>query len=207
MSDVHTLAGKLYDLGGPIVLLLIVFSVIALTVIIAKVIQLFLVESPGNNAIESALRLWAQRDPDAAIDKLQHDRTEQAEAIRYAMKSVSSNYPESVAKEESQRLANRYWRKLKSKLSILETIGNVSPLLGLFGTVLGMIEAFRAMELAGSQVDPSVLSGGIWQALLTTGVGLAVAIPSVIAFQWLDRKATGRFANFEDQMTRVFTHR
>jgi biopolymer transport protein ExbB len=54
-------------------------------------------------------------------------------------------------------------------------------LLGLFGTVLGMVEAFRQLELAGSQVDPAVLSGGIWQALLTTAVGLAVAIPAVLA--------------------------
>ena len=207
MSDIQTLFVNLYESGGPIVVLLLVFSVIALTVIIAKAVQLYLLEPSEKNSIEAALRLWAQRDTDAAIVKLQKSSSDQTEAIRYAMSSVSSNYPESVVKEESQRLANRYWRRLKGKLSILETIASVSPLLGLFGTVLGMIEAFRAMEQAGSQVDPSVLSGGIWQALLTTGVGLAVAIPSVLAFQWLDRKATNKFEHFEDQITRVFTQR
>ena len=51
-----------------------------------------------------------------------------------------------------------------------------------------MIEAFRKLSEAGNKVDPSILSGGIWEALLTTAVGLAVAIPAVAALNWLERR-------------------
>ncbi len=51
-----------------------------------------------------------------------------------------------------------------------------------------MIEAFRQLEAAGNQVNPAILSGGIWEALLTTAVGLAVAIPAVVALNWLERR-------------------
>lgn len=63
-----------------------------------------------------------------------------------------------------------------------------APLLGLFGTVLGMISAFQALQEAGSQVDPSILAGGIWVALLTTAVGLAVAMPTSVVLSWLEAR-------------------
>ncbi len=69
-----------------------------------------------------------------------------------------------------------------------------------------MILAFQQMELAGSQIDPSVLSGGIWQALLTTAVGLGVAIPAVVAHNWLDRKTERVAVLINDGVTQVFTH-
>ena len=64
----------------------------------------------------------------------------------------------------------------------LELIGLIAPLLGLLGTILGMITAFKALQSSGAQADPAVLAGGIWEALLTTAFGLAVAIPAIVAF-------------------------
>ena len=58
----------------------------------------------------------------------------------------------------------------------MEVVASISPLLGLFGTVLGMIKAFLNLEKAGSQIDPALLAGGIWEALLTTAFGLVVAV-------------------------------
>ena len=75
---------------------------------------------------------------------------------------------------------------LKSGLRPLELIAGIAPLMGLLGTVLGMITAFQAMEAAGASVDPSVLSGGIWAALLTTAIGLIVAIPTLAMHTALD---------------------
>ena len=76
---------------------------------------------------------------------------------------------------------------LRGGMRILEVIAAAAPLLGLLGTVLGMIEAFRQLESAGSQIDPSLLSGGIWQALLTTAAGLIVALPALAAWHMFDR--------------------
>ena len=84
-------------------------------------------------------------------------------------------------------------------------IATLSPLLGLFGTVIGMIDAFQQLESAGSAVDPSILSGGIWVALLTTAAGLAVAIPSIILLNYLEGIAEKYKAEMEDSITRVFT--
>jgi biopolymer transport protein ExbB len=68
-----------------------------------------------------------------------------------------------------------------------------------------MITAFQQMEGAGAQVDPSVLSGGIWQALLTTAVGIAVAIPVIAMHAWLERKVERVAHNMNDSVTQVFT--
>ena len=68
----------------------------------------------------------------------------------------------------------------------LEMVSNVAPLLGLLGTVIGMVTAFSRLEGAGSRVDPSLLAGGIWEALLTTVGGLVVAIPAVVAYYIFD---------------------
>ena len=84
-------------------------------------------------------------------------------------------------------------------------IASLAPLLGLLGTVLGMIEAFQAMEAAGTRVNPAVLSGGIWQALLTTAVGLSIAIPVSMTNSWLERKVEVEAAAMLDGLDRIFT--
>ena len=89
-------------------------------------------------------------------------------------------------------------------LRVLELIGTLAPLLGLLGTVLGMIEAFQSMESAGEQVDPSVLSGGIWLALLTTAVGLAVAIPTVAILNFFERRLEVLSHDLDDLIAKIF---
>ena len=110
-----------------------------------------------------------------------------------------------TVREELARIAARRLTGLRALLRPLEVIGSLAPLLGLFGTVLGMIEAFRQLETAGMQVNPSVLSGGIWEALLTTAVGLAVAIPTVTAFSWLEHRVDGVADEMENAISGTFT--
>jgi len=114
-------------------------------------------------------------------------------------------HDETMVREEVSRIAKNHIARLRSWLRPLELIASLSPLLGLLGTVLGMIEAFRRLESAGNHVDPALLSGGIWQALLTTAVGLVVAIPVLLAHQWLDRRVDNCTHHMEDLTTRVFT--
>ncbi len=80
---------------------------------------------------------------------------------------------------------------LARHLVVLNTIGNIAPLLGLFGTILGMISAFDAIAVAGTG-DPKVVAGGISQALVTTATGLAVAIPTIVAHRYLARRAESK---------------
>ncbi|MCE8471205.1 MotA/TolQ/ExbB proton channel family protein, partial [Rhodovulum sulfidophilum] len=85
-----------------------------------------------------------------------------------------------------------------------ELIAVIAPLLGLLGTVLGMIDAFQALQSAGAAADPADLAGGIWEALLTTAAGMAVAIPAAVALSWFESVADSARADMEDLATRLF---
>ena len=91
---------------------------------------------------------------------------------------------------------SRELRKLDKHLRTLGIIAHISPLLGLLGTVTGMIKAFIKIQELGGQVDASVLAGGIWEALITTAAGLSVAIPTMIAYHYFE----GRVDEFSAQM-------
>ena len=76
-------------------------------------------------------------------------------------------------------------RGLSAYLQALATIGNIAPLLGLLGTIIGMIKAFMVIQDMGGKVNAAVLAGGIWEAMLTTALGLAVALPTMVAHSYL----------------------
>jgi biopolymer transport protein ExbB len=87
---------------------------------------------------------------------------------------------------------NRALDELENRLRGLSIIAQGAPLLGLLGTVIGMIEAFMRIEDLGGQVNVSALAGGIWEALLTTAFGLSVAIPALFAYHYFESRA-GRY--------------
>jgi len=94
--------------------------------------------------------------------------------------------------------------KLEKNLSILATIAHICPLLGLLGTVTGMIRCFQTIQAkatAFNPVSPGDLAGGIWEALLTTVVGLIVAIPTFVAYNYL----VSRINNFILEMEKAST--
>mgnify|MGYP005845194563 CR=1 FL=1 len=78
--------------------------------------------------------------------------------------------------------------RLNRHLHVLELVGRLAPLLGLLGTVLGMVAAFRQVAGARGAVEPSLLAGGIWEALLTTVAGLSVAIPAMVLHHLFENK-------------------
>lgn len=193
--------------GGPVVWILCLFSAFALTIIFLKSWQFISLKAESNKDLKSALFHWRKAQPEHAIESLKTKRPVSS-VVAYAMIELSKNdYDLAQVKEEIERLADEKIQSLKAYLRPLEVVATLSPLLGLLGTVLGMIVAFQNMESAGSQVDPSVLSGGIWQALLTTAVGLAVAIPVVAMHALFERKVERIIFLMSDSVTQVFTHK
>lgn len=95
-------------------------------------------------------------------------------AIAHRHESVS-DIEEAISSKGSLEL-----KRLNDNLHIMELIGRIAPLIGLLGTVLGMVEAFKTLAGLKGTVDPSLLAGGIWEALITTVAGLFVAIPAVV---------------------------
>ena len=99
-----------------------------------------------------------------------------------------TNESKSVKEEQTEVLLQKNFIKSQRFLPTLEIIAQVSPLIGLLGTVIGMINSFNELELGGSLVDPSILAGGIWTALLTTAMGLIVAIPALISHYFFEKR-------------------
>lgn len=193
--------------GGPVVWILCLFSAFALTIIILKSWQFIGLKAESDKDLKLALSHWRKAHPEQAIESLKTKRPVSA-VVAFAMTELSKqDYDLALVKEEIERLADEKIQSLKAYLRPLEVVATLSPLLGLLGTVLGMIVAFQNMESAGSQVDPSVLSGGIWQALLTTAVGLAVAIPVVAMHALFERKVERIVFLMSDSVTQVFTHK
>ena len=100
-----------------------------------------------------------------AISLLRSQRNYHAQLIRHTLQLLETGTLSiEEVKYEAGRLACSFVAELDSDVRILEVVASLAPLLGLFGTVLGMIDAFQTMEAAGARVNPSVLSGGIWKA-------------------------------------------
>ncbi|MCM8826456.1 MAG: MotA/TolQ/ExbB proton channel family protein [Candidatus Omnitrophica bacterium] len=109
--------------------------------------------------------------------------------------------------EEKEKLISRagskFIRQLEKNLQILAIIGNIAPLLGLLGTVTGMIRVFMKIQELGGKVDAQALAGGIWEALITTAAGLFVAIPTLVAYHYFEGKVDNIVAEMKDVATEV----
>ncbi|MEL7198510.1 MAG: MotA/TolQ/ExbB proton channel family protein [Pseudomonadota bacterium] len=181
IDTLQTLADTVM-LGGPVLILLLLLSIVSLAVIIMKA-QQFRRENVGkHDRCLEAIKHIDRGDKEAAQSSVATSQNHLGQLMRMALGTTITG----DARQRLESEAEGTFLKLESGLRFLDFVSQVAPLLGLFGTVLGMIEAFQALQEAGSQVDPSVLAGGIWVALLTTAAGLAVAMPVSMALAWLE---------------------
>jgi biopolymer transport protein ExbB len=193
------------NVGGPVVWILLLMSLVAVSIMLIKVWQLSKLKPERRTSIDKSLSLWHKGETTPAKLML-NDKYSVEKVALVAMRGLTDNsVDKTLLKEELNRVATLKLEQLRSYLRPLEVIATLSPLLGLLGTVIGMIMAFQQMAAAGNQVDPSVLSGGIWQALLTTAVGLTVAIPVVAVHTWLERKNERVASLMNDVVTQLFT--
>lgn len=199
---------EFFVIGGPVTIILIFMSIVALSIITLKFWQFKRLHLKHKQPINDAIQLYQTGNIQNAQKYIVKAQQPAAKVVFTAISGLQKRDADiNSVREEVTRVASAELQYLKSYLKPLEVIAALSPLLGLLGTVLGMIEAFQQLASAGNQVDPSVLSGGIWQALLTTAVGLSVAIPVVTALNWLERRVETYGFFMEDAVTRVFTNR
>lgn len=199
-------AWDLLVLGGPVVAVLVVMSIVAMAITVLKLWQFWSVRATRLINVERAVKLKRLGKPLEALACVQGDKNPVAQTLAVALRGhIRGDLERDTIRAEAVRYGKRRVEAMRSYLRPLEVIASLAPLLGLFGTVLGMITAFQQMEAAGNQVNPSVLSGGIWEALLTTAVGLAVAIPTVAVFNWLERVAERTQIAMADAIQYVFT--
>ncbi len=170
------------DLGGPVVVILLAISVVTLATIFYKLWQFSAAGVGRHRALKDAVAAWDRGDSSGANRALSMSKSYLVPVVEMAFTSS----PEDATRLEAE--AEARFARLEGGFRLLDSVAQLAPLLGLFGTVLGMIEAFQSLQDAGSQVDPSLLAGGIWVALLTTAVGLAVAMPTAMVLSWFESR-------------------
>ena len=204
-AGLHEQLAQLLQAGGPVVAILLAMSVVAMTIILLKLWQFQAVRTGERRTAREALRLWKSGRVGEALARTEGSRNPVVQALARAMRGQHRGLPEAKVREEVLRYGGDVLETLRGGFRPLEVIASLAPLLGLFGTVLGMIKAFQQLEAAGNQVNPAILSGGIWEALLTTAVGLAVAIPAVALLNWLERRVDRLAHDMDNLVTQVFT--
>ncbi|ORE90798.1 MotA/TolQ/ExbB proton channel [Stappia sp. 22II-S9-Z10] len=172
-------------LGGPVVALLLLLAAAAACVAGAKALQFSRAGIGRHERARQALTLYGRGETGEALRRAAAGHSLSAAVVRFAIEAAQKE-PPAAARDGAETYAVTRLHGMRRHTGVLDIIAQISPLLGLFGTVLGMIEAFKALEGAGAAVDPSVLAGGIWVALLTTAVGLGVAMPASVLASWFE---------------------
>ncbi len=190
--------------GGPIIWIIAALSVLTVALILWKIWQLWSMGAWSHGAVtDAAIRDWVGGRAESAHSTLSERSSLRAQLALAAM-TAKQTLPIEAAREETARVAKRLLHEARSGLRALDLIATIAPLLGLLGTVLGMIAAFQALQTTGARADAAVLAGGIWEALLTTAAGMAVAIPASMALTWFDSVIENVQTDMEDAATRIF---
>ena len=169
--------------GGILVGPILLCSMVALAIFLERLIRFSQLKITGDGLVEKLSGHIRRGEDEQAFELAQVSDTPMGRVLQQGieMRAADLDTLETVlvhSAEEEVRGFSRY-------LQILATIGNITPLLGLLGTVLGMIKAFMVIQQTGGKVNASVLAGGIWEAMLTTALGLAVALPTMVAYSYL----------------------
>lgn len=117
--------------------------------------------------------------------------------------------PTEIIERALERTGQMEIYRLERNLSLLGTIAGIAPMLGFLGTVLGMIQAFMAMAQTSHHISPQLLSGGIYEAMITTATGLIIGISAQLGYNYLStqiQKATHRIEQAANQLLENIAH-
>ncbi len=185
--------------GGPIVYPLALVAVLALVVIVWRVLHLNRIHRNTDRIMASVKAEAVKGDWDACaaiVDDRACRLMPVARVVRAGLDARDEN--REVQESVLEEAILHELPVLHRGLAMLAVFGAIAPLLGLLGTVTGMIETFRIITLHGTG-DPKLMSGGISEALVTTEIGLAIAIPVMLAHTWLKRRADHVVGDMEEQ--------
>ncbi len=178
---------ELYNKGGVMMFFITALSVYVLGVILYKIWQLTSTKALDTRAAMSALAKLKAGQVDEAITRLERSRSPLSHVLASVIACRRNDaLNEKQCEAEIMRVGAVELSWLERHMRGLEMASSIAPLLGLLGTVIGLIDSFSKLGTAGSRVDPAMLAGGIWEALLATAAGLAVAIAAFAAHHIFD---------------------
>lgn len=166
-----------------------ILSVLALTVTVFKTMQFSRMGVGKDQIADQVLDDWLNGRPEEAMRKASDGKTVLSRVLHAVMSGLRArpNDPD-YAEELGRQSALVELATMGARMRLLESVVQAAPMLGLLGTVIGMIDAFSALSQATGAVDPAELAGGIWTALTTTAIGLAIALVTYFVANWLESR-------------------
>lgn len=186
-------------LGGWVMLPLLVLSIGTIYLFVERLITIRQASS-NPDAIMSQVRDYVRNgDVDGAISFCKQKDVPITRILKQGLERLGR--PISEIQDAVQAAGKHETFELEKRTNLLASIAGIAPMLGFFGTVLGMIRAFQEIQNLQGNVNPSVLAGGIWEALVTTATGLLVGILALFAYNFL----IGRIRRITNDMERSAT--
>lgn len=179
-------------------------SIAAVAIFLRKLLEIRSLAPSDTEFLQPALARVREADYGAAAARCERSPHPAARVVEAAAETLASRPDRAEA--EAQRIGGLALQRAERNLAGLSFIATAAPLLGLLGTVLGMVDLFMGLEGAGlGQLDPSKLSEGIWKALLTTAAGLLVAVPTMAGHAFLTSRTDRLRLQMSDAISRVLT--
>jgi biopolymer transport protein ExbB len=176
---------EIFEKGGFLMYPIFICSLIAVTIFFERMFYLKSVKTKSNRFVLRVKNLVKKGSIELAISACRKSPTPISKIMLAGLMKFGQGRDE--MKEAIEDSANQEIPVLERNLSTLSTIGNITPLLGLLGTVFGMVKAFNVIAVMGVG-KPEALAGGISEALLTTAFGLSIAIPTIVVYNYLSHR-------------------
>jgi len=189
--------------GGVLVIPILFCSVVVVAIFCERIIAYGVNRRRGRGVEEKVADLFENGDIKEARAVADQSNSPMGRVLSRAI--VSKDLEKGVLESVIVNSTEEEVRGLSSYLQTLATIGNIAPLLGLLGTIIGMIKAFMVIQQMGGKVNAAVLAGGIWEAMLTTALGLMVALPTMVAHSFLLAKVDTYEARLQSGAVRFLT--
>lgn len=186
--------------GGILVIPILLCSAAALAIFAERIVRFAVLRNRGKTVTGRVIESLDGEDRSGADAAARSSRSPMGRVLFQGLEVMDQDREtlETVlthAVDEEVRELSRY-------IQTLATIANIAPLLGLLGTVIGMIKAFMVIQDMGGKVNAAVLAGGIWEAMLTTALGLSVALPALVAHSILVGQVDRYEARLQDGVVR-----
>jgi biopolymer transport protein ExbB len=135
----------------------------------------------------------SEKGTEEALSELQSDKPFYVAAVKVLKDNLRTD--KTLREEAASLELQAAGRELSRRLTGLTTIAGLAPLLGLLGTVIGLMVAFQSLEGSTGPVEPGVVAGGLWQAMITTVIGLIIAVPCLVCHAWFRSRIRYRMAD------------
>ncbi|MCB1761239.1 MAG: MotA/TolQ/ExbB proton channel family protein [Gammaproteobacteria bacterium] len=191
---------ELVKAGGWLMVPIIACSVIAMAIVIERLWMLRTKRVVPEDLVARVWKMHRQNQLNNSQITTIRDSSPLGRIVAAGL--VNRNYSRDVMKEAIEDIGRQVVHELERYLNTLGTVASITPLLGLLGTVIGMIKVFSAITVAGVG-NPTVLAGGISEALITTAAGLSVAIPSLMFHRYLSGRVALLVVRMEEEALKI----